>query len=343
MIRCIAFIGAFVILQAASAAAAPGVHSVPLTARAGNANWKTLPRPRNDGLYNGITRGGAGLMWVADTLHGLERVEASGKRTDVSLRFDSGGHSHAFFPAYLAAGPGGALYMTGCVDGQSACGFIGVRKPNGYFSATPIPSGESARFSGIVQGPDGAFWFTDAGNVGRIDASGIITEYPYGTGETANEFTGIAVSADNKIWFTELDRKAVANIDPVSKSVTEFGSATQDKNCGLAGMAALGKDMYFGCEANGVLAFFAMTTLGAATEYDTGYFYSNGPQEIIADGGTLWLMSPQAVQSFVPATQVLTTYPPPQNETAMYGSAVGPGDEPWLLSEDGTIFVLPAQ
>jgi virginiamycin B lyase len=56
---------------------------------------------------------------------------------------------------------------------------------------------------GITRGPDGAMWFSEsvANNIGRIDTSGTIHEYPMTTRKGSN--FGIAAGPDGNLWFTE--------------------------------------------------------------------------------------------------------------------------------------------
>ena len=54
----------------------------------------------------------------------------------------------------------------------------------------------------IAAGPDGALWFTEgANNIGRITTSGVFTEYPIPTADSA--LIGIAAGVDGALWFVE--------------------------------------------------------------------------------------------------------------------------------------------
>jgi virginiamycin B lyase len=57
---------------------------------------------------------------------------------------------------------------------------------------------------GITAGPDGAVWFTDAGNdaIGRVTPSGHLTEFSVGKIELEN---GITTGPDGALWFTSFD------------------------------------------------------------------------------------------------------------------------------------------
>ena len=64
----------------------------------------------------------------------------------------------------------------------------------------------------IVAGPDGAMWFSDAGEnqVGRIDATGAVT------GLGASYFTGGGITSgpDGNLWFVEAGLAAIASFTP---------------------------------------------------------------------------------------------------------------------------------
>ncbi len=57
---------------------------------------------------------------------------------------------------------------------------------------------------GITVGPDGALWFTNAGNntIGRITTAGALTSF---AGAAINDPVGITAGPDGALWFTNLD------------------------------------------------------------------------------------------------------------------------------------------
>jgi virginiamycin B lyase len=65
----------------------------------------------------------------------------------------------------------------------------------------------------IVNGPDGALWFTEsAGNkIGRITTQGVITEYALAGGTFP---TAITEGSDGNLWFTEENAFAIGRITP---------------------------------------------------------------------------------------------------------------------------------
>ena len=70
----------------------------------------------------------------------------------------------------------------------------------------------------ITVGPDGAMWFTNYTNIGRITASGAITTYPLPNNSIP---TKIAAGPDGALWFTESPPSAIGRMT-TDGIVTEF-------------------------------------------------------------------------------------------------------------------------
>ena len=77
----------------------------------------------------------------------------------------------------------------------------------------PLPSSGSEP-SGIVTGPDGNLWFTEAaGNrIGRITPQGVITEFDIPT--ASSQPYGIAAGPDGNVWFIERLGNSIGRITP---------------------------------------------------------------------------------------------------------------------------------
>jgi hypothetical protein len=69
----------------------------------------------------------------------------------------------------------------------------------------------------ISGGPDGALWFTEAGNrsIGRITTDGAITECRLPT-PGDHTLHGIVAAPDGGIWFTEPNSNRIGRIDPAT-------------------------------------------------------------------------------------------------------------------------------
>ena len=64
--------------------------------------------------------------------------------------------------------------------------------------------------SGITAGPDGALWFTNAGNsIGRITTAGVVTNY---TGTGISNPSGITAGPDGALWFTNSGNNSIGRI-----------------------------------------------------------------------------------------------------------------------------------
>ena len=86
-------------------------------------------------------------------------------------------------------------------------------------SFTQYPtSGDPA---GIAAGPDGNIWFTEdnAGKIGRITLSGVVTEFSIPT--AGSEPPSIARGSDGNLWFTENGAGKIGRITPAG-AITEF-------------------------------------------------------------------------------------------------------------------------
>lgn len=116
-------------------------------------------------------------------------------------------------PFDVAAGSDGNIWFT---TGST----IGKMSPSGLlldeysYSGASLPSPSSAIFQILTPGPDGALWFTDAGNsvIGRVTTGGTITTYA--TTTAASSPTGITVGPDGNIWFTECATGKIGVITP---------------------------------------------------------------------------------------------------------------------------------
>jgi streptogramin lyase len=85
----------------------------------------------------------------------------------------------------------------------------------------------------IVQGPDGAAWFTEnnVAKIGRITSTGNITEYPLSPAKSA---TAMVVGLDNNFYFADPAQGKFASFNPLTLTVTEF--AVPASNAGIAAM-----------------------------------------------------------------------------------------------------------
>jgi virginiamycin B lyase len=90
----------------------------------------------------------------------------------------------------------------------------------------------------IVSGPDGALWFTNDHELGRITTSGMITSYPNG-GLTSG---GITVGADGALWYIDLYGNNIGR-RTMDGTVTVYPvPAPKNNGCGYCSSISLGPD-----------------------------------------------------------------------------------------------------
>jgi virginiamycin B lyase len=65
----------------------------------------------------------------------------------------------------------------------------------------------------MAEGPDGAVWFIEQAQVGRITTSGTIVSYPLASAAT-DSINGMVTGPDGAVWFTERVGNAIVRVAP---------------------------------------------------------------------------------------------------------------------------------
>lgn len=145
------------------------------------------------------------------------------------------------------------------------------------FTEYPI-SGDG---DGIAAGPDGNIWFTEdnAGKIGRITLSGVVTEFSIPT--AGSEPRSIARGPDGNLWFTENGAGKIGRIT-TSGAITEFT---------LSNSSSTPSSIVSGPDGNLWFTEFALgkigriTPAGSVTEFQT----PSDPAFIaVGSDGNLW-------------------------------------------------------
>jgi virginiamycin B lyase len=172
-----------------------------------------------------------GYMWFADagSPGAIGRVDpATGAITEYSSGLQSGSR-----PQQIAAATGGKLWFTD--DGsKAAIGRFDVVTHEATEYSAGLQAGSAP--AGITAGPDEAMWFADPGDdaVGRIDASGNITEDKPESGEADSD--DIVLGPDDNIYYTDRSEPSRFGLtDPYSQHMI---SLAFDPSVSFTGLTA---------------------------------------------------------------------------------------------------------
>jgi virginiamycin B lyase len=221
-----------------------------------------------------------GSVWFTDT----DRGAVGHLGPDGTVRaFPLAGNRHA---VGIAAAPDGDIWFTQysgyrpaapSADPSTGPAAIGHLTPEGSMTEFPLPTQQANPMgvadmgsspTAIVAGPDGAMWFTEMGadQIGRINAEGLITEYPLPDRNRRHANPeGITVGPDGAIWFTEALTNQLGRIDPATGSITEFPTFTNAAQRGISQSVAAGADGDVWFDNINAAVIGHMTTAGKAT------------------------------------------------------------------------------
>jgi hypothetical protein len=127
-------------------------------------------------------------------------------------------------PTSITVGGDGNLWFTECPTPVNSNGAIDKITASGVITSYPLTGPATRCPYWIVNGPDGALWFTEiligsgSANIGRIDTSGNIMEYPVAQAQSYY----LAVGSDQNLWYTQND--TIAGFSPITHS--SVGSVT---------------------------------------------------------------------------------------------------------------------
>jgi streptogramin lyase len=242
-----------------------------------------------------IATGPDGDLWVSGGAD-LARITPSG---DITLFRAPGNFSNV---AELTRGPDGNVWFTeeenGTTVGEQPA--IGAISHAGATSLYPIPQGTTLDPSrglaldptSITTGPDGAMWFADGAEIGRITTDGAVEQFPLTTpGATVQEITS---GPDDTLWFTQQDSSeeweigritadgAITLYPPLPTNVDSVGGIVEAANGDLWFTEGLGEPVKNG--DSGIIG--RITPKGEFTSFPTSMWpvvpITIGP------GGNVW-------------------------------------------------------
>jgi virginiamycin B lyase len=191
--------------------------------------------PGSNDQPTGIAPGPDGNLWF--TNFGSDTI---GRITPAGAISEYGGIVAGGAPEDVTTGPDGALWFT--EGGYNAGNRVGRIDPGSGSvrqycirgcGGAPGYQGDGLQPGGIVSGPDGRLWFTEAnpadnaspygdagvGYVAATSTDGAVHEYPVPTRDA--QPTDIAVGSDGALWFTERIANRIGRIT-TGGELTEF-------------------------------------------------------------------------------------------------------------------------
>jgi streptogramin lyase len=263
-------------------------------------------------------------VWYTDyNNQALIKITMTGSTHSYPLVYSGSTH---YFPSGMAVGSDGKFYMT---SGQSS-GQIGVATTSGAFVVHAIPSGDYSYGGSATKGPDGNVWFTELAHVGKITTGGVVTEYPYSDGNTANYYGGIAAGSDGDIWVTEYNGNIIDDVDTSTGSMTSYPLP-----CSPNGLVtASDGNLYAACSG----LILRITTGGSVTSISNPYStdgYSSA-FKLGPDGNPWFTVSGRnEIGEYKPANNSLVIYFPPSTTGFSYGLAAASDGNVWAIDATG--------
>jgi streptogramin lyase len=196
-------------------------------------------------------------------------------------------------------------------------------------SITEFPAGGGASY-GIVAGPDGNLWFTEAtAQIGEMSpTSYTVSEFPTPTPDS--EPNEITAGPDGNLWFTEYNVDRIGTINPTTHATSDF--AVPSANGFPAGITAGPDGNVWFTETGASKIGMINPTTDAISEFSTptgGSF----PLGITAgQDGNLWFTERDAskIGEIDPTTDAISEFPTPTADSDPIAITTGPDGNLWF-------------
>ena len=277
----------------------------------------------------GSTVGPDGSVWAADPQNHLVYQETmAGVVTSFTM-------PTGFFPAYLATGPDGDLYVSG-----NGADYVIRMTTSGTIARLPIPSHDRTFSDGIVGGAT-AVWFVEGAHLGRITPDGTVTEYAYQSHSTTNNGAGITIDERGQPWFVDTQAQTLGLFNNQAGALQEFPSGTLS-GCVPYDILSAAGFFWVGC-GSPTPALAKVTTHAKVTIYTVAIRVGQTPQSMaVGPNGDPWMVTPiaNALSDFDPKTNAMTTYLPPLRMFLGPTLTLAPDGNLWMASDDVTNIFL---
>lgn len=203
----------------------------------------------------------------------------------------------------------------------------------GIFTEFNVPSGASSQPAGIINGPDGALWFTEAAanKIGRVTTTGSFTEFGgLSLGATPSL---LAVGPDRNVWFAELGSSKIAKIT-TNGTIAEYPTLTAAAQPVSVAAGPDGRIWFIEAEANKV---GVVTTVGTSMhEYTIPTAASRAQAIVTGPDGNLWFPENHGNKiAQITTTGTISETAIPAAGSAPVGIVVGSDRELWFTEETG--------
>lgn len=176
----------------------------------------------------------------------------------------------------------------------------------------------------ITVGPDGALWFTQPNQIGRISTAGVIAEYAIADFEQGS--AGITAGPDGAVWFTEENANKIGRIS-MSGTITEYPVPTaRSFPWGITS----GRDGALWFTEPGANQIGRITTAGMISEYPipVSDYYGQALAIVAGPDGALWFThGSYIVRITTPGSTTVYSAP---IQTTFPSIAVGPDGALWF-------------
>jgi streptogramin lyase len=191
-----------------------------------------------------LAAGWDGRVWVVDSKGHVRFVTPLGGVRQVARLDDDQ------TPTAIAIGWDGLPWVA--VSGEKNRKSAEIARVSTTGEINPYETGSREGATDLAPGPDGALWFTEAANPGRIARIDVLGHvHDVATGLPGNRGpTGIAAGPGGTMWFTERFG-AIGRIDPTG-AVTEFRDGLPEDAQPGAIAASLDGTMYFALADDGI-------------------------------------------------------------------------------------------
>ena len=271
-----------------------------------------------------MTAGPGGNLWFVESNAGkIGRISTSGQITEYPI-------ANSLSLQGITEGPDGNIWFTGVqfLYPETNQGYIGRITPAGVITRFVLPGGGFGESpEGITQGPDGALWFTENGEVsgiGRITTGGTFA-VPFVVPSTS--LAEITTGPDGALWYTDPGSNQIGRVTTAgvftTYAIPTAGSSPLGITTGPDG------NLWFTESAGSANQIGKLSTSGSFTEYAIPTPVSDPTFITTGSDGSLWFTEQSGGLGRITTSGTVTEYPTESPGSAPIGIANGSDGNLW--------------